>query len=176
MAVNRASDALALRPGSREPWRDPEWQKLWLALKARPWTSLALIPASNGAGPDFTLSVAVTLARIGILHLGSPIHVADATHIPLVHLEQFAEDVRQLSAQGDLVLLALPPLEESPVAVSLARSASSALLCILLEKMSTSDAKKTVERVGQSQFIGSVVFHPSQLEDVGPRSLAPPIR
>lgn len=174
MAQNRAPDtALTRRAPPPEPWRDPEWQKLWLVLKSRPWTSLALVPAGSGAGPDFTLTVAVTLARVGILHLGTPIHVADATRIPLGHLEQFAEDVRRLNQEGDLVLLALPPLDESPVAISLARSASTALLCVLLEEMSSSEAKKTVDRIGQSQFIGCVVFHPGQLSTSIVRTTSP---
>ena len=81
--------ALAIREAPKEPWRDADWQNLWLALQARPWTSLAIVPAAAGGPPDFTLIIAVTFARVGILHLGAQIHVADATNISLVHLEQF---------------------------------------------------------------------------------------
>ena len=160
--LKRISDSsLAIREAPKEPWRDADWQKLWLVLKARPWTSLAIVPAGSGGPPDFALTIAVTLARIGILHLGSPIHVADATRIPLVHLEQFTEEVRRLNHDGDLVLIALPPIEENPVTVSLARSASAAVLCILLEEMSTAESKHTVDRIGVPHFIGSAVFHPA---------------
>jgi hypothetical protein len=151
--------SLAIREAPKEPWRDADWQKLWLVLKARPWTSLAIVPAAAGGPPDFTLTIAVTLARIGILHLGTPIHVADATRIPLVHLEQFTDEVRRLNQDGDLVLLALPTIEENPVTVSLARSASAAVLCILMEEMSSTEAKRTVERIGTSHFVGSAVFY-----------------
>ncbi len=153
--------ALALRDGSIEPWRDVDWQKLWLLLKARPWTSIAIVPAGAGAPPDFTLTIAATLARIGVLHLGTPIHVADATNIPLGRLEQFTEEIERLNRDGDLVLLALPTVDASPVAVALARKASFSILCIMLEVMSSADAKRTVERVGKSSFLGSAVFHPS---------------
>jgi len=97
------------------------------------------------------------------MHLGTPIHVADATNIPLVHLEQFTEEVRRLNQDGDLVLLALPTVDENPVAVSLAQKAGAALLCILLENMSSAESKRTVERIGASYFLGSAIFHPSQV-------------
>jgi hypothetical protein len=152
--------SLALRePPREEPWRDADWQNLWLALKARPWTSLAVVSAAAGGPPDFSLTIAVTLARIGILHLGAQIHVADATNISLVHLEQFTEEVRRLNQGGELVLVALPPIEKSPVMASVARSASAALLCVLMGEMSPSESKRTVERVGSSHFLGSVVLH-----------------
>ena len=159
--LNRIPDSsLALRETSKgEPWRDADWQNLWLALKARPWTSLAVVPAAAGGPPDFTLTIAVTLARIGILHLGAQIHVADATNISLAHLEQFTEEVRRLNQGGELVLIALPAIEKSPVMVSLARSASAALLCVLMGEMSPSDSKRTVERVGPSRFLGSALLH-----------------
>ena len=72
------------------------------------------------APADFTLSIAVTLARIGILHLGTPVHVADATGGPLMHLEQFAEEIRRVKQEGDLVLVALAPAAENPITVALA--------------------------------------------------------
>ena len=162
MTPKRPSDApLALREAPKEPWGNADWQKLWLSLKARPWTALAIVPAAAGAPPDFTMTIAVTLARIGIMHLGTPIHVADATSVPLVHLEQFTDEVRRLNQDGDLVLLALPTVEENPVAVSLAQKAGAALLCILLETMSSAESKRTVDRIGASYFLGSAIFHPN---------------
>jgi len=164
MTPKRPSAApLAIREAPKEPWGNADWQKLWLSLKARPWTALAIVPAGAGAPPDFTITIAVTLARIGIMHLATPIHVADATNIPLVHLEQFTEEVRRLNQDGDPVLLALPTVDENPVAVSLAQKAGAALLCILLENMSSAESKRTVERIGASYFLGSAIFHPSQV-------------
>ena len=162
MTLKQRPDApLAIRDAPKEPWGNADWQKLWLSLKARPWTALAIVPAASGAPPDFTMTIAVTLARVGIMHLGTPIHVADATSVPLVHLEQFSEEVRRLNQDGDLVLLALPTVQENPVAVSLAQKAGAALLCVLLDTMSSSESKRTVERIGASYFLGSAIFHPT---------------
>jgi hypothetical protein len=157
--VNRTStSALAIRDPPKEPWRDADWQNLWLALKARSWTSLAIVPGAVGGPPDLPLTVAVTLARIGILHLGAQIHVADATGFSLAYLEQFTEEVRRLNQDGELVIMALPTIKENPMSVALARSASASVLCVLLGHMSSAEAKRTVEQIGPSNFIGSIVL------------------
>ena len=152
----RAPDSLA----AAEPWRDPDWQKLWLAMQTRPWSSMSVVPASSGASPDFSITVAGILARIGIMHLGVPVQVADATAIPLVHLAQFEAELQRIRADGERVLVAVAPASANPASVPIAQATDLAMLCILLERMSTSEAKKTVTRVGASRFVGSAVFHP----------------
>jgi hypothetical protein len=150
--------ALAKRP-TTELWQDTEWQRLWLSVRQRNWSSLAIIPGGAGAPPDFALTIAVTLARIGTMHLGTPVQVADATNVPLIHLARLTEELVRLKAEGELVLIAVAPAKENPITVSLSQSADAALLCILLEAMSHADARRTVTSIGQSRFIGQVVFH-----------------
>jgi hypothetical protein len=159
MKATKAPDALAKREAEIEPWRNADWQKLWLSLKARTWSSLAVVPAGPGGPSNFTLTIAVTLARIGIVHLGTPVHVADATSIPLTHLEQFTDEVRRVKQEGELVLIALAPSAENPITVSLAQAADAAVLCVLMNRMSLSQSKQTVERIGAGRFVGSAVFH-----------------
>jgi hypothetical protein len=146
-----------------EPWRNEEWQKLWLAMQARPWRSLAVVPAGPGAPPDFTVVIANTLARTGMSHLNAPFHVADATRLPLAHLVSFAEELQRFTKEGDFVLVALASAAVNPITISLAQSADAALLCVLMEEMSSADTKKTVTRIGAARFLGSAVFHPSSL-------------
>jgi hypothetical protein len=157
--------ALATLEAQKEPWRDAEWQNLWLALKARSRTSLALVPASVGGPPDLALTIAVTLARIGMLHIGTQIHVADATRISLAHLEQFNDEVRRLNADGELVIMALPTIMENPLSASLARSAGGSVLCILLGHMSMSETKRTIAKIGQSNILGTIVLHADEVAE-----------
>ena len=152
--------ALAERP--TEPWRSIDWQKLWLTVRSSPWRSLALVPAGSGAPRDFTLRVAVWLARTGMMHLGIPIRVADATQVPLTQMMQLNEEVSSYTSSGDLVLIALPAASESAITTSIAQGSDCALLCVLLEKMATADAKKTIRQIGTRKFIGSVLFHPTE--------------
>jgi hypothetical protein len=161
---SRNDTAIALAQSPIEPWRDPEWQRLWLAVDRRPWRSLALIPAGEGASIDFSLVIAVTLSRTGMVHLGSPIQVADATRVPLDQLTRFLSEMKRCTTKGERLLVALPPTRNSPTTTSIAQSVDAAVLCVLLEKMSSGDAKRTVKQIGPARFLGSAVFHADQIE------------
>jgi hypothetical protein len=143
--------------------RSVDWQRLWLALQAKPWTVLAVIPASSGAPPQFAVKVAITLARTGMVHLNAPIHVADGTGVPLAEVMTFLADINRCRDAGDRILVALAPLAEDPTSETLARAADSALLCVLFEEMDASEAKRTVDKIGKDRFIGSSIFRSSQL-------------
>ena len=147
-----------------EPWQDVEWQRLWLSIESRPWRTLALIPAGEGASLQFTPLIAVILSRTGMVHLGSPVQVADATHVSLSQLTAFFSEVERSTRQGERLLIALPPAGENAITASIAQAADAALLCILNQRMSSGAAKRTIKLIGASRFLGSAIFHPHQLE------------
>lgn len=164
-ANNPAADKrLTLAAQEQEPWRVAEWQRLWLAIQSRPWSSLALVPASAGAPLHFTVIVAVILSRTGMVHLGSPVQVADATRVPLAQLTPFLEEIQRIALSGERILVALPPATENPVTAAIAKGTDAALLCVLLEKMAWSAAKKTVAEIGNARFVGSAIFHPNEID------------
>ncbi len=163
-ASSASTDLLLRSTVETEPWRDPEWQGLWLAVQSRPWTALALIPAGDGAPEEFTLLVAVILSRTGMVHLGSPIQIADGTRVPLAQLAPFLEEVKRYTTSGERILIALPPAVKSPVTKSIALASDAALLCILNGRMPASQAKQTVAQIGASRFLGSAIFHPHDVE------------
>jgi hypothetical protein len=146
-----------------EPWHDSAWQRLWLSIRGRPWSSLAIVPASSGAPRDFSLTVAMTLARTGMLQLGSVIHVADAVTVQLSDIMLLEQEIRACKERRELVLLALGPLRDNPVTDVLAKAADSSLLCVLFEHMVNAEAKETVEKIGKERFLGSTVFRPEML-------------
>ena len=155
----------ALEPANQrsEPWHDAEWQRLWLAVAPRQWRSLALIPAGDGASLDFTLVIAMTLSRTGMVHLGQPLQVADATKVPLNQLSAFSSEIQRCTENGQRLLVALPPTGNSAITTTIAQSVDAAVLCVLSEKMSSQEAKRTVHAVGAARFLGSALFHPHQL-------------
>jgi hypothetical protein len=146
-----------------EPWHDPEWQRLWLAVQSRPWRSLALIPGGQGASLDFSVIVAMTLSQTAMVHLGRPIQVADATQVPLNQLTAFSNEVQRCTSNGERLLVALPPTGGNAITASIAQSTDAAVLCILSTKMSSLDAKRTVKLIGPARFLGSAIFHPHKL-------------
>src|ERR1041384_2255939 len=113
-----------------EAWTEPEWQRLWLTLDRMPWRTLALVPGGEGAPADFTLTLAVTLSRTGMSHVGAPILVADGTQVPLDQLNAFQADVRACRDGGERVIIALSPASQSPTTVSMATDSDGAVLCL----------------------------------------------
>jgi hypothetical protein len=143
-----------------EPWRGIDWQRLWLSLQAKPWRALALVPASRGGPADFTVTVAVTLARTGMVHLGTPIHVADGTVLELSKVLEFMAEIRHCQDIGHRILIALAPMEDNPITETLVAAADSALLCVMFETMQYGESKRTVNKIGKDRFLGSTIFRP----------------
>ncbi len=143
-----------------EPWQDAEWQRLWLAVERHKWRSLGLVPAGAGAPEDLTLLIAMTLSRTGMVHIGTPLQVADATNVSLSQLTAFCDEVRRCTDTGQRLLVALPPMGGNAVAASIGQTLDATVLCVLTGKMNSGDAKQTIKILGRSRFIGSAIFHP----------------
>jgi hypothetical protein len=161
MGIKPADPAgTALVRRSVESWKDPDWQRLWLTIEKQSWHTLSIIPAGEGADPDFTISLAVTLSRTGMTHLGRPIQVADGTQVALSQLNGFLMDVQACTSAGDRLLVALPPITSSPTAPAIAKATDAAVLCVLMERMSWVQARQTIRLVGTSRFLGSIIIKP----------------
>lgn len=143
-----------------ETWADQEWQRLWLTLDQMPWKKLALIAAGEGVPRDFTLTLAMTLSRTGMSHVGAPILVADCTEVPLQQLNAILADVRACCEGGERVILALSTVAGSPTTAALAAAADGVVLCVMLGRMLSSDAKRTIAAIGSSKILGSVIVRP----------------
>jgi hypothetical protein len=150
-------------PQQLEPWRNVDFQRLWLSLLAKPWSTLALVPASRGVAPDFTLRLATTLARTGNTHLRSSVLVADGTGVALSKIIEFTDEIKNCRAGGDRILIAVAPVEDDPVAETLTQAADRLLLCVLFETMSFSESRRTVKKIGKDRFIGSVIVRSEEL-------------
>jgi hypothetical protein len=155
--------ALAERRSDDQAWTAPDWQRLWLTLDRMPWRTLAILPAGDGAAADFSLTIAVTLSRTGMSHVGAPILVADGTQVPLSQLNAFLDDVRHCRDGGERVIIALSPLGENPTTIAMAKAADGVVLCVLLERMRSSDGHKTIKAIGANKFVGSVIIRPGDI-------------
>jgi hypothetical protein len=141
-------------------WADPDWQRFWLTLDRLPWRVLTLIPAGEGGPVDFTLSMAVMLSRTGMTHIGEPIQVADGTQIPLNQLNPFLAEVRACTEGGQRVIVALAPAGSNATTASIAKASDGVVMCVMMERMKSRDAQRTLELVGASRFLGSVMVRP----------------
>lgn len=166
-APQRDADS-ALGPGiPQQTWAEPDWQRFWLTVDSLPWRTLAFIPAGEGGPPDLALSLAVNLTRTGMTHLGRPMLVADGTRVRLQELTAFLADVQSCSDAGQRVIVALSSVKSDPTVPSIANSVDGVVLCVLIGRMTLSDAKETIRLVGAKKFLGSVMLHPDSLATNG---------
>lgn len=139
------------------PWDGPDWQKLWFATQRRSWTSLAVVPSGDGMSTS-SLEVATALAEIGWIHLGMPIHVTDARELDIGGIEACLSDTRSRIKIGERVILAVSPVRDNAAAVRVAQAADAAILCVLLGRSEVAAAESTIEQIGRSAFLGSVIL------------------
>jgi hypothetical protein len=148
------TEALIVPPKAGPLTDDPKTQQLWIALQRRPWRSLAVVSASKGVG---TLKVANDLAKIAWWYSGQPTCVFDMRDLSLRLLEH---QLREMGAQlkgGERVFIALRSSAENPTAVPLARAADAAVLCVQLGTTDFRSAERTLDAVGRTKFIGTIL-------------------
>ncbi len=142
--------------GAFDPALDVAWQRLWLATRRKPWTTLAVVPASA----EFSaLPTARALASVGWFHLDRPVDVIDATETDLSALQEVLDDLARRRGARRVTIVAVGPAGSNPVSASIARAVDAALLALHLGERVV-DAEKTLEDVGVERFLGSVLVHP----------------
>jgi hypothetical protein len=103
-----------------------------------------------------TVRVAQALAVVGFHHLGKAITVIDATTISLGVLEARLAEMTTRKGRGEIVIVATGPVLDSPATLAFARATEAALLCVALgDRIEV--AERTVDEVGRSLFLGSVI-------------------
>jgi hypothetical protein len=135
------------------------WQKIWLALQQRPWSSVALVP-TGGEISDATVDIAQALCAVGLDHLRQPMSVLDVRQVSLGQTETRIAELRSKVASGERVLVVVGPLDDNPAGVPLANAADAAILCFKLGESVLSAAKKAVETLGRPRFLGAVALRP----------------
>lgn len=135
------------------------WQKIWLALQQREWTSVTLVPTGDELG-DATVDIAQALGAVGLDHLRRPISVLDVRGVSLGMAETRIAELRSRVARGERVLVVTGPLDENPAEVPLANATDAAILCLKLGESRLSSAKRIVETLGRQRFLGAVALRP----------------
>ncbi|GAC1345405.1 MAG: hypothetical protein NVSMB23_21520 [Myxococcales bacterium] len=133
-----------------------ELQRLWFSLAARPWSALLIVPAPGATGGVSLASALLQVSRRA--GLDPRISLIDATR---ASLEQASNLLNQLSArvgQGERVLVAIDPIDESPAALPLVARCDAALLCLALGRSALEPARRTIDLCGRTRFLGSVVW------------------
>jgi hypothetical protein len=135
---------------------DPVWQRLWLRCQQHDWQSLALVGSSR-RDPDGMLEIANGMARLAA-ELGQELIVIDGREMGLKDIPRVQEQVRNLTNRGKRCLVVLRLVSENATTVPLAQNLDAALLGVFIGETTTVAATRSIEEVGRTKFIGTVVL------------------
>lgn len=130
-----------------------EVQRLWFAALRKDWASLAVMPAHPEGSVE---GVAQALAQVARLHKDEQVKVISARGADLAATSRLIIDMTTHVAQGGLCLVVLDSVLTNPAGIPLALAADAALLCVELGEADSESARRTVELVGATRFVGAV--------------------
>jgi hypothetical protein len=149
------------------------WQKIWLALQHRAWSSVALVPTGNEIS-EATVDIAQALCAVGLDHLRQPMSVLDVRQVSLGLAETRIAELRSRVARGERVLVVVGPMDENPACMPLATATDAAILCFKLGASHVREARKAVEALGRPRFLGAVGLRPRPAGKPGSSKSAAP--
>jgi hypothetical protein len=138
---------------------DPVWQRLWLRCQQHEWQSLAFIGSSE-RDPDGVIDVAHGMARLAS-ELGQEVTVFDARGLALRDMGRVLSQVQSITSRGRRCILVLSLVTENATTVPMAQNVDAALLAVFVGETSVVAATRTIDEVGRSKFLGSVVLNAS---------------
>jgi hypothetical protein len=158
-----AESALALvRPASTD-FNDIRLTKLWLAIRRKPWRSLAVVAGSTDIS---TIEISNTLAKMAWSYLGRASCVVDCRDLSLRLVEYQLREVGAYVDEGRSVIVSLRSIAENPATIAIAGALEAAVLCVRLGESSIASALQAIQEIGRPKFIGSIVLGQS----LSPRS------
>lgn len=128
-------------------------QRLWFATLRKDWNSLVVLPAhAKGSGS----AIGRALAQVATLHKDSAIKLVSAEGFDLAGASRLIIDMTTHVASGGMVIVVLDSVLSNPAGIPVALAADAVLLCVQLDESDVESAKKTIEMIGESRFVGAV--------------------
>ena len=131
----------------------PPWEHLWFTLLQRPWSSLAIVPARRGLDP---LVTARGLAAISQAYLEHAATVIDATRITPSDVAVRLRAATERTAAGGRVIVASGSPLERAACIPMVRGTDAAVLLVQIGSTALAEARRTIDVVGASHFIGAI--------------------
>ena len=134
-----------------------ELQQLWFAIQRHPWTSLAVVPADEETSVE---AFARPLHEVGRLVLGDRLRLLDVRTLKLEETASIILEMTgaQSTAARPRFLVQLDSVLSQPSGVPVALAADGAVLCVELGKTRLEQARRTLEILGRSRFLGCIVL------------------
>lgn len=133
------------------------WGQTWFSLLQAQWNSLVLVPADPG---DSTVFAAKALADVGRLYQFEPIQVINAGDVASGDLQGVLGTIQQFNGSAARLLIAVSSPLTHDAAIPAARAADAAVLVVGMGTSSMVNARRTIDCIGASHFIGAVALRP----------------
>jgi hypothetical protein len=101
------------------------------------------------------------MARLAA-ELGQELIVIDARDMGLKDLPRVQEQVRNLTNRSKRCVVVLRLVSENATTVPLAQGLDAALLGVFIGETTSVGATRSIEEVGRSKFLGSIVISPKR--------------
>jgi len=137
------------------PEAPDDWARLWFSLADRPWRALALVPARDGGTAR---AMADALARVAASYGGQRVVVLDAARATPPDVPAALRALAERTERGMRVLVAAASPMSHPPSIPLARAADTAVMCVGLGTDELALARRAMEQVGASRFVGSITM------------------
>jgi hypothetical protein len=134
---------------------DIEWQRIWLSMRQRGWSSLAII--GSEAGLDVH-SVSEMLVATGQVHGEKPVSTLNAQGIRLSDVHQLVDAMQDKTTAGEWIIVPVDPIAENPNAIPVLQAASAVVLVVQLGESLLDSARKVIEVAGRDRVLGSIVL------------------
>lgn len=127
-------------------------QQLLTCLRGN-WNSLAVVPA----GPSVSVGpIASALVEVSHLVRGRQAKLFSAEGLEMAGVSKVIVDMMQQVDEGGLSVVVVDPVIARQAGIPVTLAADAALLVVHLGVSRIADAKRTVDLVGPSKFIGAV--------------------
>jgi hypothetical protein len=133
------------------------WGHTWFTLLQSTWTSLVLVPAEPGLS---TFEAANALAEVGRQYQFEPIQVIHAGDVASGSLHGVLGTIQQFNGSVARLLISVSSPLTHDAAIPAARAADAAVLVVDMGRTSLATARRTIDCIGASQFIGAVALRP----------------
>lgn len=135
--------------------QDPVWQRLWLRCQQTEWQSLAMVGSSK-RHPEAVIELAQGLARLAA-ELGQEIVIIDGRNFGLRDIQPTQEEIQRIVTRGKRCILVLKLVPENATTVPLGQLVDFALLGVFIGETTTVAAGRTIDEIGRTKFLGSIV-------------------
>jgi hypothetical protein len=129
-------------------------EAVWVAAQGRSWSSLVVVPADPGVS---TARLAQAVAAAGSAQRGEPVEGLDLGGLALAQSRPAADSLADAASPYRRVAAIDCPLS-SQTALLLASAAGGAVLVVTERQTELASARRLVELVGPSRFLGAVVL------------------